>query len=261
MGLVREHRRRKIIERPFPSEWREILARIFPIGRLSDAERSKLEDIAKVILAEKHFEGASGLSVTDEMRVTIAGQAALLILNRPHDYYPRLVSIIIYPGQYIAPHREETPIGVVIEGEQIRAGESWSRGAVVLSWEDVRTDAAGIRSGRNVVLHEFAHQLDAENGDVDGVPVIPPDRYPEWERVMSAEYERLRAAVEAGQSTFLDPYGATNPAEFFAVATEYFFTAADGMRRALPDVYEQLRLFYRQDPAGGLHPPHWVIEL
>ncbi len=261
MGLVREHRRRKIMERPFPSEWRDILVRIFPLIRLSNSELGKLEDITKVLLAEKHFEGASGLSVTDEMRVTIAGQAALLILSRPHDYYPRLVSIIVYPGQYVARHVEETPIGVVVEGEQIRSGESWSRGAIVLSWEDVRTDAAGIRPGRNVVLHEFAHQLDAENGDVDGVPVLPPDRYPEWERVMSAEYERLRAAVEAGQSTFLDPYGATNPAEFFAVATEYFFTAPGEMQKATPDVYEQLRLFYRQDPAGEIRAPRWVIEL
>ncbi len=259
--FIREHRRRRVMERPFPGEWKEILARVPVLSRLSDSERGKLEDVTKVLLAEKHFEGAHGLAITDEMRVTISGQAALLILHRPHDYYPRLVSIILYPGQYVALHREETPIGVVVEGEQVRAGESWSRGAIVLSWEDVRADAAGIRPGRNVVLHEFAHQLDAENGDVDGVPVLPPDRYPEWERVMSAEYARLRAAVEAGQSTFLNPYGATNPAEFFAVATEYFFTAPVRMREAVPDVYEQLRLFYRQDPAGEIHAPDWVIEL
>lgn len=259
--FIRKNRRRRIMERPFPMEWRAILANVPVLSRLSDSERSKLEDITKVLMFEKHFEGANGLSVTDEMRVTISGQAALLILHRSHDYYPHLVSIIVYPGQYVARHVEREPTGIVTEGPQVRAGESWSRGALVLSWEDVRADAAGMRLGRNVVLHEFAHQLDAENGDVDGVPVLPPDRYLEWERVMSAEYERLRAMVEAGRSTFLNPYGATNPAEFFAVATEYFFTAPDGMREALPDVYEQLRLFYRQDPAGNLRAPGWVIEL
>ncbi len=259
--FIREHRRRRIMERPFPPEWREILARVPVLSRLSDSERGKLEDITKVLAAEKHFEGAHGLPVTDEIRVTISGQAALLILHRPHDYYPRLVSIIVYPGQYVAPHREETPIGVVIEGEQVRAGESWSRGAVVLSWEDVRADSAGIRPGRNVVLHEFAHQLDAENGDVDGVPALPPDRYPEWERVMSEEYARLRDAVETGRAAFLNPYGATNPAEFFAVATEYFFTAPTGLLRNHPELYEQLRLFYRQDPAGDVPAPDWVITL
>ncbi|MCD6142171.1 zinc-dependent peptidase [Candidatus Bipolaricaulota bacterium] len=260
--FIRERRRRRIMEQPLPPEWQGIIDRIPILSRLSTAERGKLEDITKVLVAEKHFEGTHGLGVTEEMRVTIAAQAALLILNRPHDYYPRLVSIILYPGQYIAPHREETPIGVVIEGEQVRAGESWSRGAVVLSWEDVRADAAGQgHPGRNVVLHEFAHQLDAENGAVDGIPALPPDRYQEWERVMSAEYARLRTAVEAGAVTFLDPYAATNPAEFFAVATERFFTDPASLLRSLPEVYEQLRRFYRQDPAGTFPAPDWVITL
>ena len=261
MGIINDYRRRRIKRRPFPPTWREIIAGIPLLSRLAPSDHEELEDTTKILMQEKHFEGAGGLTLTEEMKVTISAQAALLLIHRRTDYYPRLVSIIVYPSQYIAHHVERDPIGVVTEGPQVRAGESWSRGAVVLAWDEVKAGAAGQVPGHNVVLHEFAHQLDAENGDVDGIPLLPADRYPEWVQVMEEEYARLRAAVDAGAQTVIDPYGATNPAEFFAVATECFFTAPLELIDEYPRLYEELRGFYRQDPARGFRLPHWVTTL
>jgi len=261
MSLIKEHRRRRIRRRPLPPHLKGVIDGIPLLSRLPSADQEELEASTKILMHEKHFEGAGGLTMNDEIKATISAQAALLILRRPHDYYPRLVSIIVYPGRYVAPHVERQPSGVVIEGRQVRAGESWSRGAVVLSWEDVRADAAGRRPGRNVVLHEFAHQLDAENGEIDGVPLLPANRYSAWARVLNEEYARLRAAVEEGAPAFLDPYGATSPAEFFAVATERFFTAPVELRNAVPELYAQLQGFYRQDPARLFELPYWTVSI
>lgn len=252
-GLKRK-RRRRLRARPLPEAWQAVIDRNVPHGRLlSKADREQLNGHARVLLAEKHFEGCGGLELTDEIRVTIAAQASLLLLNRETDYYPKLSSILVYPARYVAETTRRLPDGTVVEGDEIRAGESWYRGAVVLSWDDARHGAVDWRDGHNVVLHEFAHQLDSESGAVNGAPALADDAaYAEWERIMSREFERLQEDLRRRRRTVLRPYGATSPPEFFAVATETFFERPVELRSEHPELYEQLRGFYRQDPAGRL---------
>jgi hypothetical protein len=243
-------RREKIRERPFPAEWRAILERGFPLyGRLTPENRAELEGHVQVFLEEKSFEGAGGLEMTDEIRVTVAAQACVLLLHRDTDYYPRMKSVVVYPRAYLAAHRSEEG-GIVTEGHQARLGESWSSGAVVLSWGDVRAGARDLRDGHNVVFHEFAHQLDLEDGGVDGVPELEGgSAYRAWARVFSAEYLELRADARKGRRSVLDDYGATEPAEFFAVATEAFFEKPRSLRSKHPELYAELAAFFQQDPA------------
>lgn len=254
-GFFERRRRERIRAEPFPAEWRAILERRFPLyGRLAPEDRSELEGHVQVFLREKSFEGAGGLEITDEVRVTVAAQACVLLLHRDTDYYPRMRSVVVYPAAYVAEHRSAAG-GIVTEGRQTRLGESWSSGAVVLSWSDVRAGARDLRDGHNVVFHEFAHQLDLEDGGVDGVPELEGgSAYRAWARVFSAEYLELRADAKRGRRSVLDDYGATDPAEFFAVATEAFFEKPLALRRKHPELYAELAAFYRQDPAGDAAP-------
>ncbi|MCK4340198.1 MAG: zinc-dependent peptidase [Phycisphaerae bacterium] len=248
----KRRRRRRLSQRPFPPEWRAIIERNVPYCRLFAAdERKEMQGHIQVFLREKRFEGCGGLELTDEMRVTIAAQACMLLLNRESDYYPKLSSILVYPARYVVDAARRLPDGTVVEGEEIRAGESWLRGAVVLSWDDARHGAIDVRDGHNVVLHEFAHQLDSESGAVDGAPVLPRrSMYADWARVLGREYERLRDDLAQRRRTLLRPYGATSPAEFFAVVTEMFFEQPVALQRRHPELYEQMTLFYNQDPAA-----------
>jgi len=211
--------------------------------------------LTSVFLGEKNFEGAGGFELTDEVRVTIAAQACLLLLGRADDLtnlriYPGLDSVVVYPGEFVAPLEEYQPDGTVFDGEEERSGESWGHGAVVISWEDARAGAADPEDGWNVVLHEFAHQLDDEAGAADGAPLLPSrEAQAEWTRVMSREYEEFTAKVDGNRRVLLDEYAAEDPAEFFAVATEFFFEKPRALKKAHPDLYAQLRALYRQDPA------------
>jgi Mlc titration factor MtfA (ptsG expression regulator) len=249
--LFKSRRRARLRAKPVPIEWREILARNLPVfSRLSAADRAELLGHTQVFLAEKHFEGAGGLELTDEIKVTIAGQACLLLLHRETDYYPELISIIVYPSGYTA--REDRHIGGGIweEGDEDRLGHTGHRlSALVLAWDAVRHGASAPTDGENLVLHEFAHQLDFENQSSDGTPALDTrGDYMAWARVMSAEFDALRYATEAGLPTLLDEYGATNPAEFFAVITETFFERPRALRKTHPKLYAELARFYRQDP-------------
>lgn len=249
--LFKSRRRARLRAQPAPAAWREILERNLPIfGRLSPEDQAELLGHAQVFLAEKHFEGAGGLELTDEIRVTIAGQACLLLLHRDTDYYPELVSIIVYPSGYTA--REERHIGGGIwqEGDEDRLGHTGHRlRALVLAWDAVRRGACEPTDGENLVLHEFAHQLDFENQHSDGTPALDTHGdYLAWGRVMSAEFNALRRASDAGEPTMLDEYGATNPSEFFAVITETFFERPRALKRTHPQLYDELQRFYRQDP-------------
>jgi Mlc titration factor MtfA (ptsG expression regulator) len=250
-GLKRR-RRRRLRERPVPAEWLAILKRNVPyVGTLSEAERRALCGHIQVFLAEKRFEGCGGLEITDEIRVTIAAQACVLLLSLETDYYPTLRAILVYPHRYVAHTARRQPDGTVIEGPQTRAGESWFRGAVVLSWDDVMRGAADIDDGRNVVFHEFAHQLDSESGANEGAPALGRrSRYLAWARVLGGEYRRLQADMESHRLTLLDTYGATSPAEFFAVVTEAFFEQPVALKRRHAALYAQLASFYGQDPAA-----------
>ncbi|HEX4047590.1 MAG TPA: M90 family metallopeptidase [Elusimicrobiota bacterium] len=251
MSWFTERRRRRLKDAPFPAEWSAIIDRNVPYQRLlSEVDRRELRGDVQVFLAEKTFEGCGGLRVTDEIRVTIAAQACLLLLHRETDDYPLLRSILVYPSAYVAPVTESAGQGVIRKDVSVRLGESWQRGCVVLSWDDVLRGAADVGDGQNVVLHEFAHQLDQESGGPGGAPVLPRrSMYVAWARVLGAEYVQLRKDSACGRKNILDKYGATNPAEFFAVATECFFEKGAALRLVHPELYEELKLYYRQDPA------------
>jgi Mlc titration factor MtfA (ptsG expression regulator) len=205
----------------------------------------------QVFLAEKYFEGCGGLVLTDEIKVTIAAQACILLLHRDTDYYPRLVTILVYPHAYSASTVEPIGAGVVQEREEIRLGEAWKSGVVVLSWDEVHNRAKETRDGQNLVLHEFAHQLDMEDGAADGTPPLTRrSQHIAWATVMGQEYERLQRDNFLGRNTVLDKYGASDPAEFFAVATECFFETPGPLKRKHPELYRELKSFYKQDPIG-----------
>jgi Mlc titration factor MtfA (ptsG expression regulator) len=245
----KDRRRAHLLEGPFPPEWRAILDRNVPfVSRLDDAERRTLEDRVRIFLGEKRFEGCGGLELTDEMRVTVAAQACLLLLHLDEtDVFPTVESVLVYPSAYRAPNVRQ-PGGIVMD-EVARAGESWQQGTLVLAWDAVLRGAHDPR--HNVVLHEFAHALDQEDGSADGAPVLPARAmYAPWARVLGAEFEQLTREIREGHATSIDPYGGTNPAEFFAVVTEAFFGQPRELRAGHPSLYEQLRAFYRQDPAS-----------
>lgn len=248
----RNRRRAHEREKPFPPAWLAVLERNVPYYQLLDeSEQAELRGDIQVFLAEKEFEGCGGLEITDEIRVTIAAQACVLLLHRETDDYPMLGSILVYPHAYRAGGHQLEADGTVSEGSQGRLGESWMRGPIVLSWDDVLAGAADASDGRNVVFHEFAHQLDNESGAAEGAPALPRrSRYIAWARVLGSAYEQLQKDLEHHRRTLIDGYGATNPAEFFAVVTECFFEQGAAMRRRYPELYEQLREFYRQDPAS-----------
>lgn len=247
-GWFKRRRRTRLREQPFPEAWDAILRKNVPYYRaLPEADRRELQGHIHVLLAEKNFEGCGGLEMTDEIRLTIAGQAAILLLHRDTDYYPGLVSILVYPGAFIAPTDDEEIGDEVLGGEDIHLGESWNIGALVLSWQHVLHGGRDARDGENVVLHEFAHQLDYEDGVSNGAPLLDSG-HEEWGSVLSGEFENLWGDIERNQCTLIDTYGATNPAEFFAVVTECFFEQPAAMRKKHPELYRVLTDFYQQDP-------------
>jgi Mlc titration factor MtfA (ptsG expression regulator) len=253
MALFGKSRRRERLRaEPFPEHWRRIIeTRVPTFSRLTPADQHELLGHTRVLAEEKHFEGAGGLIMRDEVRVTIAAQAALLLLHRDTDYFPRLTSIIVYPTGYVANDLTRADGGIWSEGDEHLSGHTQrDLRAIVLAWDDVRSGAADPNDGRNLVLHEFAHQLDFEDGSTDGMPLLDTGAEARsWAEVFGAELEALRAAADAGEPTLLDPYGAQDPAEFFAVATETFFERAAELARRHPRLYAELRRFYRQDPA------------
>ncbi len=246
------HRRRELLAAPFPAPWLWYVRAYVPSYDLLPADlRQRLLDATRVIVAEKNWEGCGGLALTDEIRVTIAGQAARLVLGFGDDYFPNVETILVYPRGFLVTTYRRVAGGVVEESAVPYAGEAALRGPVVVSWEDARAGGAEAGNGRNVVLHEFAHKLDMRDGAADGVPYLKDQAQLEtWSRVMRAEYARLVAQTEAGEPTLLDPYGATSPAEFFAVATECFFERPNRMQAEHPELYRVLSGYYRQDPAA-----------
>jgi Mlc titration factor MtfA (ptsG expression regulator) len=247
----RRRRRAALLRRPFPERWRRILDRTMPLYRsLPPVLRDRLHGHVHVFLAEKEFEGCGGLTVTDEMRVTIAAHACMLFLNRKATYYPSLSSILVYPGAYAA--QEKTAIGdLPFVTTDVRLGESWTRGAVVLAWDPDRRGTRDVRARQNLIFHEFAHQLDQEDGVPDGAPSLEGRAgYTTWARVLGREYARLRRSLGREARPVLDEYGATDPAEFFAVATEAFFDTPRKLRRKHPALYRVLSGYFRLDPAA-----------
>jgi Mlc titration factor MtfA (ptsG expression regulator) len=248
----KSRRRERLRAEGFPDHWRRVVETRVPVfSRLSTDDQRELLGHARVLLEEKHFEGAAGLLMRDEVRITIAAQAALLLLHRDTDYFPRLTSIIVYPGGYIAESKHAEG-GIWSEGEESLLGHTQrDLRALVLSWDDAKAGAADPNDGHNLVMHEFAHQLDFEDGSTDGTPLLDSGaQVRAWAQVFGEELDALRRAADAGEATVLDPYGAEDPAEFFAVATETFFERPAELVRHHPRLYNELRRFYRQDPAA-----------
>ncbi len=240
--LNRRSRRRRALAAPFPADWQAAIRRnIPPYSKLSPEMQQQVQDYTQEFLYDKSFEGCGGLALNDEIKVTIAAQASLLLLNRKVRCYPRLYSVLVYPSAYVAKGEADE--------KSVRLGESWQTGAVVLAWDSVKHGAANFADGHNLVIHEFAHQLDQEDGSADGAPILDGgSSYAAWARVLSREYERLRKRVGKGKKTVMDAYGASHPAEFFAVASEAFFEKPWQLCSKHPELYDELRKFYQVDP-------------
>lgn len=247
-ALRRRRRRQAALEAPFPEAWVRILEKnLPPYPKLTDSLQEQLHKDIQVFLADKSFEGCGGQEINDEVRVTIAAQACMLLLNRKARVYPKLRSILVYPDTYVA--GEKGVFGAQYDESSVRLGESWHSGAVVLSWDDVKRGARNFKDGHNVTMHEFAHQLDQEDGASDGTPVLGRrSAYTEWAKVFSREYKDLQRKTEQGRRDVMDSYGATNEAEFFAVATEAFFEKPKALKKKHPELYEELRTFYQVEP-------------
>jgi MtfA peptidase len=251
LSVLKARLRRSLRKRSFPQEWLKLIQHhvaFFP--KLSLEDRNELLGHVQVFLAEKRFEGCGGLAINDEIRVTIAAQACLLLLHRTTDYFPGLQTILVYPTTYMVEESRQVGEHVWEEGTQTRLGETGRRmGSLVLAWGAVKHGAADPSDGKNVVLHEFAHQLDFENWASDGVPGLATrEQQLAWSEVMRSEFELLRAADESGIPTLLNTYGATDPAEFFAVSVEAFFEQPRALRARHPNLYAELQKYFQQDP-------------
>ena len=247
---VRYYRRKQFDNQPFPEAWSAVLHKNIPIySSLPDALQVQLQRLVKVFIRDKKFYGCDGLIITDEIRVTIAGEACLLILNRPTNDFYQLYYILVYPSSFIASRKEHGADGVVSQKATGLLGESWSQGKVILSWDDVIKGAKDFSDGQNVVLHEFAHQLDQESGSTNGAPLLgAASSYQRWTCVLSKEYQRL----QGGRKGVIDQYGATNPAEFFAVVTETFFERPVQLKTKHPALFEEMKSFYAVDPSDWI---------
>jgi len=246
---LRHARRARLLAEDFPSAWLPVLARLPFYAALDARGQQRVRDDTRVLVDEKNWEGCGGLELTDEIRVTIAAQASLLLLNIEHEYYRGVTSVLVYPAAYRT-MPTQGPDGVVREG-QANLGEAWRRGPVVLSWDDAKRGAVDPTDGHNLVFHEFAHKLDMLDGAADGTPPLRNHgQVQRWVETMTKEFRALRAAAGSGRATVLDAYGATNPAEFFAVATECFFEKSVQLQRRHPALYDLLRDYYHQDPAA-----------
>ena len=248
--VLAARRRKALRSRPFPAAWEAILRERVPQAALLPRDLGvRLREHIQVLVAEKAFIGCDGLQVTDEMRVTIAAQAALLVLGGRTHYFPELRQILVYPAAFIVDRVRAEPSGVMQEQRQVLSGESWSQGQVILSWEDVLAGAAVADDGRNVVIHEFAHQLDQETGRANGAPrLVTRERYARWSEVLGREFARLSHEAAWQVPSLFSYYGATDPGEFFAVVSEVFFEQAPRMALEYPELYRELREYYGVDP-------------
>jgi Mlc titration factor MtfA (ptsG expression regulator) len=253
---IPRYRLMKAVEAPFPEQWIAILERNIQVYRnLPMPLRLQLRRLIKQFLHQKHFTGAAGLEIDDEIRVTIAAQACMLQLNRNGDLYPKLKYILVYPTAFVVSRSESDDDGVVTHQSRGLLGESWQSGKVILAWDHVLHGARNFVDGRNVVLHEFAHQLDSESGMADGAPLLAGRScYRSWAGALSPEFEELQRDARAGRPSLLDQYGATNPAEFFAVATETFFEKPSQMAKHHRELFEVLAGYYQVDPRDWLEP-------
>ena len=246
----REHQRDKLRSLPFKKKWRTILQQRMPYFRQMPTDlQLQLKQHIQVFIAEKNFIGCNGIKITDEIKVTIAAQACLLLLNRKTNYYPKLTTILIYPRAFLKEQKQRNADGIQYTNKIALSGESWDFGKIVLSWQDSLHGAQLPNDGHNVVIHEFAHQLDQENGTANGAPILGKGQsYQCWSEVFSQQFDILRKQAIAGIPSIFDYYGATEPAEFFAVVSEVFFEKSKLFSVEHPALYKQLTTYYKVDP-------------
>lgn len=251
-GLWHRVRRWQRLRQPLPdSALTVIQAALPPWGKMPENLRQQLLSQIRIFLAEKNFEGCGGLTIIDEIRLTIAAQACLLLLNRKVRCYPRLTTILVYPTAY-----RDNAKRLIETGDhdlRTKAGESWQSGSVVLAWDHVVAGVTNYADGHNVTFHEFAHQLDQDDGSADGTPILASwSSYATWARVFTREYKALIEDVQKGRRTVLDAYAAENPPEFFAVATEAFFEKPRQLKLRHAELYSELQRYYCVDPVDWL---------
>ncbi len=253
--LIRR-RRQLLMTRSCPEQWRTWIGAHVPVySRLPHGLRERVLGLTQIFVREKRFVGCNGLIVTDEMRAVIAFQASLLVVNRPGiplaNLYDELASVLIYPAAFIVDETHHHGSGLVTTGRRALSGQAWEARRMILSWDDIEHP----HEAGNVVMHEFAHYLDMENDSMDGAPALQnAPAYARWSQAFWQEYQQLRADLQAGLPTLLDPYAATEPAEFFAVVTEVFFERSPQLLQTHPGLYEQLQQYYRLDPASWEAP-------
>lgn len=249
--LWREWRRKRALDkiRIDPDQWQRVEAQLPFLGHLGPADRQRLRDMAREFIAGKEWSGARGLQLSADIQLAVALQACLLVLNLGLDWYRDWIGIVVYPGDFVIPRQTLDADGVVHEYDDEVLGEAWEGGPVLVSWFASPEDTKGI----NVVIHEFAHKLDMSNGEVDGLPTLHEGMSRRnWIAAFAPAFADFCRRVDGGEDTRLDPYATEHPAEFFAVMSEAFFGTPTLLRDEYPQVYEQLKLFYRQDPTGTM---------
>jgi hypothetical protein len=247
---ARTQRFQQLANQSLDPELLDLMRQHMPLyDRMPSELQHRLQGLVNVFLNDKSFFGSGGLEVTDEMRLAVAGNACLLLLNRDGPRFPGSDTILLYPDTIVT-HQVKYDGPIAREGPSARLGESWHRGPVIFSWADVLRGVNNPNDGHNVVLHEFAHKLDEENVSMDGLPVLREHAdYPDWAHIMSTEFAHLIERVRHNRNRVLDRYGSTSPAEFFAVATEAFFEKGKKMQERVPKLYVQLEQYYGVDPA------------
>lgn len=246
-GILKHWRNQRILaQRQFTdAEWRQIANQLPILDRLTEVELTQLFEIATLFLHDKSFSGAHGFVISDRVKQNIALQACLPILNLGLEWYAGWSSIIVYPHSFQSDLTTTDDLGIVHQETHNRSGEAWLHGPVILSWDEVQQ--SGVRDGHNVVIHEFVHKLDMLNGRANGFPPMQPDINPtEWTDIMTKGFTDFQANPKPG----LDRYGATNPAEFFAVLSEVFFETPTVLLDSYPDIFEIMVKFFRQSPLG-----------
>jgi Mlc titration factor MtfA (ptsG expression regulator) len=255
LSWFRNRRRRKLLAEPFPVRWEGFLRQdVGHFPRLPPAEQARLRDITRILIAEKEWKGRGGLFVTEQMKVTIAAQAGLLLLGSDHNYFARVSAVVVFPGEIRTPVAEDDWEDDELS-DTVLSGQAWRRGPVILSWDVLLPEGQSPDAGYNVVIHEFAHQLDYLDNIVNGVPPLDdPALAARWRYVMTVAYEDHRRAVQKGEGTFFTEHAAESPTEFFADATEAFYCQPANLRGENPDLFDMLRGYYRVDPATWFAP-------
>jgi len=235
--------------------WQDVEENLALLQGMSAVEKAHLRELSTLFLYEKNFVGAQGFELDTTICLTIAALACLPVLKLGFNCLSGWTDVIVYPGAFRISRDAADEAGVVHHQDQVLVGESWSRGPLIVSWPEVERDILKNGSGRNVVIHEIAHKLDVLNGRTNGYPPLHTGMsVPQWTAVMTDAYQHLLTRLEHHHHPCIDAYAATSPAEFFAVISEYFFCSPDILKTHFADVYQQLRLYYRQDPLLRQHP-------